>query len=150
MANGSMSSNTGGEKEIRARIVDADLVSCLVALPAQLFRSTGIPVCVWFFAMDKGERSGQVLFIDARGLGHLVNRAERVLTDDEIARIGDAYNSWCSGLKTLIYQDVPGFCRSVPIDEITGRRVCAHARSVCGCRRRARTTGRPSATRSRG
>ena len=88
MANGSMSSNTGGEREIRERIVEADLVSCLVALPAHLFRSTGIPVCVWFFAMDKGERSGQVLFIDARGLGHLVNRAERVLTDDEITSIG--------------------------------------------------------------
>ncbi len=117
MANGSMSSNTVGEKEIRARIVDADLVSCLVALPAQLFRSTGIPVCVWFFAMDKGQRSGQVLFIDARGLGHLVNRAERVLTDDEVARIGSACHSWCSS-KEAYYQDVPGFCRSVPIDEI--------------------------------
>jgi type I restriction enzyme M protein len=114
MANGSMSSNTGGEKEIRARIIEADLVSCLVALPAQLFRSTGIPVCVWFFAMDKGERSGQVLFIDARGLGHLVNRAERVLTDGDIASIGNAYHAW-RGSKDV---DIPGFCRSVPIDEI--------------------------------
>ena len=117
MANGSMSSNTGGEREIRERIVEADLVSCLVALPAHLFRSTGIPVCVWFFAMDKGERSGQVLFIDARGLGHLVNRAERVLTDDEITSIGRAYNTWRES-KDASYQDVPGFCRSVPIDEI--------------------------------
>jgi type I restriction enzyme M protein len=116
MANGSMSSNTGGEGKIRTRIVEADLVSCLVALPAQLFRSTGIPVCVWFFAMDKGERSGQVLFIDARGLGHLVNRTERVLSDDEIASIGSAYQSWLS--KDVCYQDVPGFCRSVPLDEI--------------------------------
>jgi type I restriction enzyme M protein len=117
MANGSMSSNSGGEKEIRARIAEADLVSCLVALPAHLFRSTGIPVCVWFFAMDKGERSGQVLFIDARGLGYLVNRAERVLTDDEISNIGHAYHTWC-GSKDVSYEDVPGFCRSVPIDEI--------------------------------
>ncbi len=115
MANGSMSSNTSGEKEIRARIVEADLVSCLVALPAHLFRSTGIPVCVWFFAMDKGERSGQVLFIDARRFGYLVNRAERVLTDDEITNIGDTYGSWS---KAVSYQDVPGVCRSVPIDEI--------------------------------
>ena len=117
MANGSMSSNSGGEKEIRARIAEADLVSCLVALPANLFRSTGIPVCVWFFAMDKGERSGQVLFVDARGLGSLVNRAERVLTGDEISGIGHAYNTW-RGSKDNSYVDVPGFCRSVRIDEI--------------------------------
>jgi type I restriction enzyme M protein len=117
MANGSMSSNTGGEREIRERIVEADLVSCLVALPAHLFRSTGIPVCVWFFAMDKGERSGQVLFIDVRGLGHLMNRAERVLTDDEITSIGRAFNTWRES-KDASYQDVPGFCRSVPIAEI--------------------------------
>src|ERR1700731_3763524 len=68
MANGSMSSNAVGEGDIRARIVDADLVSCMVALPGQLFRSTGIPVCLWFFARDKAERAGRVLFIDARGL----------------------------------------------------------------------------------
>jgi type I restriction enzyme M protein len=117
MANGSMSSNTGGEKEIRERIVEADLVSCLVALPANLFRSTGIPVCVWFFAMDKRERSGQVLFVDARDLGRLVHRAERVLTGDEITRIGHAFNSW-SGSDEATYQDIPGFCRSVPLDEI--------------------------------
>ena len=117
MANGSMSSNSGAEKEIRERIVEADLVSCLVALPANLFRSTGIPVCVWFFAMDKRERSGQVLFVDARGLGHLVRRAERVLTGDEITGIGHAFHTW-SGSDEATYQDVPGFCRSVPLDEI--------------------------------
>jgi type I restriction enzyme M protein len=115
MANGSMSSNTGGEKEIRARLVEADLLACLVALPAQLFRSTGIPVCVWFFALDKGERSGQVLFIDARGLGYLVNRAERVLTDDEIVGIGDTYSRWS---KDVSYKDIPGYCRSVSLAEI--------------------------------
>jgi type I restriction enzyme M protein len=117
MANGSMSSNAGGEREIRARIIEADLVSCVVALPAHLFRSTGIPVCVWFFAMDKGDRSRQVLFIDARGLGYLVNRAERVLTDDEITSIGNAYNTW-SGSKDISYEDVPGFCKSVTLDDI--------------------------------
>ncbi len=115
MANGSMTSNTGGEGEIRKRIVEADLVSCLVALPANLFRSTGIPVCVWFLAMDKGERRGQVLFIDARGLGHLVNRAERVLADGDVDSIGRTFHAWSKG---LYYQDVPGFCRSVPLDEI--------------------------------
>lgn len=121
MANGSMSSNAGGEGDIRARIVEADLVSCMIALPAQLFRSTGIPVCLWFFATDKADRSGQVLFIDARGLGYLVDRAERALTDDEIARIGDTYHAWCgsasAAAKSLTYQDVPGFCKSVWVDD---------------------------------
>ena len=135
MANGSMSSNSSGEKEIRERIVEAGLVSCVVALPANLFRSTGIPVCVWFFAMDKRERSGQVLFVDARGLGHLVRRAERVLTGDEVTRIGDAYHAWRGSAfaKDIAYQDVPGFCRSVPLDDIADSGLCAHARSVCGC-----------------
>jgi type I restriction enzyme M protein len=120
MANGSMSSNAVGEGDIRARIVEADLVSCMVALPGQLFRSTGIPVCLWFFAMDKatGNRSGQVLFIDARGLGYLVDRAERVLTQDEVIRIGDTYHAWCGSAKSIAYRDVPGFCKSVTLDEI--------------------------------
>ena len=122
MANGSMSSNTLGEGDIRARIIEADLVSCMVALPTQLFRSTGIPVCLWFFDMDKAHRSGQVLFIDARGLGYLVDRAERALTREEIARIADTYHSWSGAAsdlaKGLTYQDVPGFCQSVPLDDI--------------------------------
>ncbi|MEJ1087261.1 class I SAM-dependent DNA methyltransferase [Microbacterium sp. Mu-80] len=97
MANGSMSSNSGGEGQIRAQIVEADLVSCMVALPTQLFRSTGIPVCVWFFAKDKTgpvDRTGQVLFIDARNLGHMVDRAERALSDDDIAKIAHTYHAW--------------------------------------------------------
>ena len=101
MANGSMSTNSGGEGDIRARIVEADLVSCMVALPTQLFRSTGIPVCLWFFARDKGvgaqgsvDRTGQVLFIDARNLGYMVDRAERALAPEDIARIADTYHAW--------------------------------------------------------
>jgi type I restriction enzyme M protein len=122
MANGSMSSNALGEGDIRARIVEADLVSCMVALPGQLFRSTGIPVCLWFFALDKADRAGQVLFIDARELGYLVDRAERALTDKEIVRIGDTYHAWCGSAsavaKGLSYQDVPGFCKSVALEDI--------------------------------
>ena len=101
MANGSMSTNSGGEGQIRAEIVEADLVSCMVALPTQLFRSTGIPVCVWFFAKDKTagaggaiDRTGQVLFIDARNLGHMVDRAERALSDDDIALIANTFHAW--------------------------------------------------------
>lgn len=120
MTNGSMSSNTGGEGDIRARIVEADLVSCMVALPAQLFRSTSIPVCLWFFAMEKMQRAGQVLFIDARELGYLVDRAERALANEEVGRIGDAYHAWSGSVaaKDVVYEDVPGFCRSVSLDEI--------------------------------
>jgi type I restriction enzyme M protein len=129
MANGSMSSQSNGEGDIRARIVEADLVSCMVALPTQLFRSTGIPVCLWFFAKDKTagargavDRSGQVLFIDARELGYLVDRAERTLTHDEIMRIGDTFHAWRgspSAVATgLTYEDVPGFCRSATLAEV--------------------------------
>jgi type I restriction enzyme M protein len=122
MANGSMSSKALGEGDIRAGIIEADLVSCMIALPAQLFRSTAIPVCLWFFAMDKAQRSRQVLFIDARALGYLVDRAERALTDEEIVRIGDTYHAWRGAksalAKGITYQDVPGFCQSVSLDDV--------------------------------
>lgn len=129
MANGSMSTNSGGEGEIRARIVEADLVSFMVALPTQLFRSTGIPVCLWFFARDKTagtqgsvDRTGQVLFIDARALGFMVDRAERSLAPEDIAKIAGAYHAWrgtaSAQQKGLTYADVPGFCASVGLADI--------------------------------
>jgi type I restriction enzyme M protein len=129
MANGSMSSNSNGEGDIRAEIVKADLVSCMIALPTQLFRSTGIPVCLWFFAKGKGagkqgsvDRTGQVLFIDARELGYMADRAERALTNEEIIRIGDTYHAWrgspSAKTKGLTYEDVPGFCKSATLAEI--------------------------------
>lgn len=129
MANGSMSTSSGGEGEIRARIVEADLVSCMVALPTQLFRSTGIPVCLWFFDTDKSagprgsvNRAGQVLFIDARGLGHMVDRAERALSDEDIARVAATFHAWRgtpSATDSVVsYEDVPGFCRSATLAEI--------------------------------
>jgi type I restriction enzyme M protein len=129
MANGSMSSNSGGEGEIRAQLVEADLVSCMIALPTQLFRSTGIPVCTWFFAKDKtaGElgsidRTGQVLFIDARNLGHMIDRAERALSDDDIAKIAATYHAWrgttSAADASLAYADEPGFAYSASLAEI--------------------------------
>ncbi|WP_204080648.1 type I restriction-modification system subunit M [Mycobacterium riyadhense] len=129
MANGSMSSKSNGEGAIRAQIVEADLVSCMVALPTQLFRSTGIPVCLWFIAKDKAagkqgssDRSGQVLFIDARELGYMVDRAQRGLSNDEIVRIGDTYHAWrgskSAAAKGIIYNDIPGFCKSAALAEI--------------------------------
>ncbi|MGV0993776.1 MAG: type I restriction-modification system subunit M [Mycobacterium sp.] len=129
MANGSMSSNTGGEGQIRAQIVEADLVSCMIALPTQLFRSTGIPVCLWFFATDKTagkqgaiDRTGEVLFIDARELGYMIDRAERALSDADVVRIGDTYHAWrgsaSATAKCIGYEDVPGFCKSANLAEI--------------------------------
>ena len=119
MANGSMSSNSNGEGDIRAQLVEADLVSCMVALPTQLFRSTGIPVCIWFFAKDKGKRAGEVLFIDARELGYMVDRAERDLEAEDIKRIGDTFHAWRgSKSATTEYADVPGFCKAATLAEI--------------------------------
>jgi type I restriction enzyme M protein len=129
MANGSMSSNSGGEGDIRAQLVEADLVSCMVALPTQLFRSTGIPVCVWFFAKDKTkgksgsvDRSGEVLFIDARALGFMVDRAERALSDEDVAKVAGIFRAWrgteSAKEEGLTYADLPGFCRSATLAEI--------------------------------
>lgn len=127
MANGSMSSNSGGEGQIRAQLVEADLVSCMVSLPSQLFRSTGIPVCTWFFAKDKtaGEhgsvdRTGQVLFIDARNLGYMVDRAERALSDDDIAKIANTFHAWrgSASAEDKDYEDEAGFCYSATLAEV--------------------------------
>lgn len=127
MANGSMSSNSGGEGDIRAQLVEADLVSCMVALPTQLFRSTGIPVCTWFFAKDKTagvqgrvDRTGQVLFIDARNLGYMVDRAERALSDEDIAKIADTFHAWRGSVSARgkEYADEAGFCYSATLAEI--------------------------------
>jgi type I restriction enzyme M protein len=94
----------------------------VVALPGQLFRSTSIPVCLWFFATQKADRSRQVLFIDARELGYLVHRGERALTNEEVVRIGDTYHAWSgsesAAVKGRTYQDVPGFCKSASLDDI--------------------------------
>ncbi|MFI0370856.1 N-6 DNA methylase [Actinomadura sp. 1N219] len=113
MANGSMSSRQSAERGIRAAMVEADLVSCVVALPGQLFRSTPIPACLWF--LDKGKTArNQVLFIDARGMGTMIDRTERVFTSADIARIAGTYRSWRDGS----HSDVPGFCHAAGLDEI--------------------------------
>lgn len=139
LANGSMSSNTSNEGEIRKAIIEADLVDCMVALPGQLFYSTPIPVCLWFLARDKvgairesplqRDRRGETLFIDARKLGYLEDRVHRDLTDDDIAKIADTYHAWKmdyslakADTQVRPYVDVPGFCKSATLEEI-----CAQA-----------------------
>jgi len=124
LANGSMSSNQSGEGEIRKNIIEADLVDCMVALPGQLFYSTQIPACLWFLARDKKnirfrDRRGEVLFIDARKLGRMVDRTHRELTGDDIARIAGTYHAWRGDKDARQkYEDVPGFCKSATLGEI--------------------------------
>ncbi|HNS03857.1 MAG TPA: class I SAM-dependent DNA methyltransferase, partial [Anaerolineae bacterium] len=124
LANGSMSSNQSGEGEIRKAIVEADLVDCMVALPGQLFYSTQIPVCLWFIARDKRnhrlrDRRGEVLFIDARGLGTMIDRTHRELSDDDIGQIAGTYHAWRGdGDSAASYADIPGFCKAATLEEI--------------------------------
>ena len=123
MANGSMSSMQSGEGEIRKAIVEADLVDCMVALPGQLFYSTQIPVCPWILARSKEngrfrDRRGEMLFIDARKLGVLVDRTHRELTDEEIARVAGTYHAWRGDPKAGEYADVAGFCRAATLEEV--------------------------------
>jgi type I restriction enzyme M protein len=123
LANGSMSSNQSGEGDIRKAIVEADLVDCMVALPGQLFYSTQIPVCLWFLARDRKngrfrDRREQTVFIDARKLGTMVDRVHRELTTEDIARIAGTYHAWRGDKNAGKYEDVPGFCKSAPIEEI--------------------------------
>jgi type I restriction enzyme M protein len=138
MANGSLSSTSGGEGEIRKSIIEADLVDCIIAMPPQLFLTTGIPVCLWFLTRDKSgkklskgkggrKRNGETLFIDARELGTMETRVLRYLTgrdsevspppaDTDIGRIVRTYHAWRG--ETGVYSDVKGFCKAAKIEDI--------------------------------
>jgi type I restriction enzyme M protein len=126
LANGSMSSGTGNEGEIRRNIVEADLVDCMVALPAQLFYNTMIPACLWFIARDKlnskfRDRRGEVLFIDARKLGVMVDRRHRELATEDIRRIADTYHAWRGELvngSAVKYVEVAGFSKAAKLGDI--------------------------------
>ena len=124
LANGSMSSSQSGEGQIRKSLIEADLVDCMVALPGQLFYSTQIPACLWFLARDrKGgklrDRRGEILFIDARKLGRMVDRTHRELTDEDITRIAKTYHAWCGGKDADEYADGPGFCKSATLEVVS-------------------------------
>lgn len=122
LANGSLSSKSGGEGDIRRNIVQAELVDCIVVLPDKLFFNTGIPVSLWFLSKDrKGnghrERRGEVLFIDARRMGSMVSRKLRELTSEDIETIASTYHAWRN--HDGGFEDVPGFSKSATIDEIS-------------------------------
>ncbi|PQO22450.1 DNA methyltransferase [Rhodobacteraceae bacterium WD3A24] len=124
LANGSMSSGQSGEGDIRRAMVEADIVDCMIALPGQFFYSTQIPACLWFLSRNKNpgtgwrDRRGEVLFIDARKLGHLVDRTRREFSDEDIARIAGTYHAWRGEPDTATYEDEPGFCRAAPLEDI--------------------------------
>lgn len=113
LANGSLSSQSGGEGEIRKNIITADLVECIVAMPTQLFYTTQIPVSLWFLNKQK-KQTGKTLFIDARKMGTMVSRKLRELTDEDIKKIADTYQKFVDG--TL--ENVKGFCAAVDTEEI--------------------------------
>lgn len=128
LANGSMSSSQNSEGMIRKEMVERDAVECMVALPAQLFFNTQIPACLWFLSKNKGNRKGEILFIDARKLGRLENRVNRVFDDEDIQKVATTYHSWkqdkdapvssASDRDRVPYDDVPGFCKSAGLDEV--------------------------------
>lgn len=126
LANGSMSSNTNNEGEIRKALIEKDLVECMVALPGQLFTNTQIPACIWFLTKNKAERTtlagrklrnrkGEILFIDARGFGEVGLGLQRIFSSDEDMKIISTYHSWISGDK---YQDLVGFCKLASIEDV--------------------------------
>jgi type I restriction enzyme M protein len=125
LANGSLSSGQAGEAPIRRRMIEDDVVECIVALPAQLFYGTPIPACIWILSPSKtrgGARglSGRVLFVDARSRGRLVARARAELADDDVTAIARAYHRWRA--EGSAFRDVPGFAKSASLDEIRAHR----------------------------
>ena len=124
LANGSMSTATSGEGDIRRALIEADAVDCMITLPGQLFYSTQIPACLWFLARNKNpgkgwrDRRREVLFVDARKLGQMVDRIRKEFSDAEIARIADTYRAWRGAADADPYEDEPGFCKSATLDEV--------------------------------
>jgi type I restriction enzyme M protein len=122
LANGSMSSNTSNEGNIRRKIIEAGLVDCIIALPSQLFYNTQIPCCLWFLRRGKTTRKEEVLFIDARKMGQMISRRNKELTKEEIVKISDTYHSWlgedCENGSKQKYEDVVGFCKNATLADI--------------------------------
>nr|WP_304956246.1 class I SAM-dependent DNA methyltransferase [uncultured Acetatifactor sp.] len=119
LANGSLSSNTGNEGVIRRNMIEDDVIECIVALPGQLFYSTGIPVSLWIMRKGKTDAAkGRVLFIDARKMGKMIDRRVRELTEEDIGTIASTYQNWRQGKE---YEDRQGFCKAAALEEIAGQ-----------------------------
>ncbi|KAB7622693.1 type I restriction-modification system subunit M [Alkalilimnicola sp. S0819] len=131
MANGSMSSNTSGEGLIRQKLIENDVVDCMIALPGQLFYTTQIPVCLWFLTRNKGarqvpghrdsdhrDRRGETLFIDARNMGRMISRTHKELSAEDIAEIARTYHAWRGEAKDGVYEDKAGYCKAATLKEI--------------------------------
>ncbi|MFA7165717.1 MAG: class I SAM-dependent DNA methyltransferase [Desulfoplanes sp.] len=126
LANGSMSTNTNSEGQIRAKIIENDLVDCMMALPGQLFYTTQIPVCLWFLTKNKKadsnrdyrDRQGETLFIDARNMGSMIDRTHKEFSDEDIADIARTYHAWRGETKDGTYEDKAGYCKSATLEEI--------------------------------
>ncbi|MGB3588461.1 MAG: N-6 DNA methylase, partial [Tunicatimonas sp.] len=121
LANGSMTTNSGNESEIRKKLIFEGIIDCMVALPTQLFYNTQIPACLWFLARNRRNhqfrnRSEEILFIDARKMGHMISRKNRELEDEDIIRISEVYHQWRN--KDGQYEDVQGFCKSATLEEV--------------------------------
>jgi type I restriction enzyme M protein len=114
LANGSLTSNSSGEGEIRKNLIEADLVDCIVALPPKLFYNTQIPACLWFLSRNR-DRKGEILFIDATELGHLVSRKNKDFSEADIAQVAEVYHAW---KRKEGYEDVKGFCKSASLVEV--------------------------------
>ncbi len=115
LSNGSLSSNTSGEGDIRKNLVENDLVECIVALPKQLFYNTGIPACIWFLRREKANHSREILFIDASEMGYMKDRVHRDLAEEDLEKITTTYHNW---RKSENYHNEKGFCKSATIEEI--------------------------------
>jgi type I restriction enzyme M protein len=123
LANGSMSTSTTAEFEIRKNLVNADVVDCIITLPGQLFYSTPIPVCLWFIAKNKApkgwrDRRKKILFVDARKMGQMVDRTHREFLPEDVRKIADTYHAWRGQTEAGGYEDIKGFCKGVKLDEV--------------------------------
>ena len=126
LSNGSMSSARSGEGEIRRAMVEGDVVDCMIALPGQLFYSTQIPACLWFLSRNKNpgnswrDRTGEVLFIDARNIGHMVDRTRKDFSEEDITKIAETYHAWRGEPEAAAYKDELGFCKAATLKDIRG------------------------------
>jgi type I restriction enzyme M protein len=116
-----MTTNSGNEGEIRKKMIQEGVVDCMVALPTQLFFNTQIPACLWFLSRNRTnhkfrDRSKEILFIDARNLGQMISRKNKMLSDEDIAKVASTYHGWRN--INASYEDIPGFCKAASLEEV--------------------------------